>query len=440
MSRPMPTDALHRSARTTLLLVVGTATVSAVAAPAAVPKVQIVSVKAGGIPGNESSFGAAISANGQAVAFQSFANDLVADDFNDAADVFVFNRKTGETTCVSVGTDGNPAYGSSESPSVSTDGRFVVFYSDATNLVEGDVNGRGDIFVRDMKKGITTRVSVSTSGDAANADSAFASISANGRFVAFQSSASNLADDAGGSQTDIFVHDRTKGTTVSASRDAAGASANSYSFHPTISKDGRYVAFDSLATNLVANDTNDRPDVFVKDLKKGTTTRVSVDSAEGEANGDSALGRISSNGRVVAFYSEAADLVSGDTNGVRDIFVRDLKAGTTTRVSVGASGGEANGLSNEPALSADGKFVAFVSDAANLTAGDTNGMSDAFVHDLKSHTTTRVSVDAVGTAANGRSYAPSIADKGKFTAFHSGASNLAAGDVNDSVDVFVVRK
>ncbi len=173
-----------------------------------------------------------------------------------------------------------------------------------------------------------------------------------------------------------------------------GSEANDSSLFPAISADGRYVAFTSLASNLVPGDTNGVQDIFVHDRQTGKTTRVSVDSAGSEVNGISILPAISADGRYVAFTSFASNLVAGDTNGLTDIFVHDRQTGKTTKVSVDSAGSEANGFSLLPVISADGRFVTFTSFASNLVAGDRNGVQDVFVHDRQTEETARVSADS----------------------------------------------
>src|SRR5207249_1268748 len=205
--------------------------------------------------------------------------------------------------------------------------------------------------------------------------------------------------------------------------------------HPALSADGRFVAFGSDATNLVAGDTNGTTDVFVHDRQTGTTERVSVASGGGtQGNGKSggffAFPALSADGRFVAFQSDATNLVAGDTNGTTDVFVHDRQTATTERVSV-------NGFSAGPALSADGRFVAFHSTGSNLVAGDTNGATDVFVHDRQTGTTERVSGASDGTQGNDASAGPALSADGRLVAFHSSATNLVAGDANRAYDVFV---
>jgi Tol biopolymer transport system component len=424
---------------------------------------------------------ASISANGRFVAFLSGATNLVADDTNGLDDIFVRDLQAGTTQRVSVDSSETEANGRSlPRPSISADGRYVAFHSEASNLVEGDTNGFWDVFVRDLKAGTTERmteqVSVDSSGtrtvtQANNHSSAGdrTSISADGRFVAFISEASNLvppgSDDPG---TDVFVHDRDSdvngifdepgGTDnervnlVSGRNEAWGS--NGYDFHPSISGDGRYVAWVSSASNLVAGDTNTGTapgyDVFVRDRQTWSTVRVSVDSFERQASLGAACQffctpnqktdvSISADGRYVTWNTFASDLVEGDTNGHDDIFVRDRTAGTTERVSVSGCGTQADGRSGIPRISADGRYVAFHSFASNLVAGDTNGLNDAFVRDLQAGTTERSSVDSSGsqTESGGGSGSPSMSADGRFVAFSSSNTDLVADDTNGFGDVFV---
>jgi len=250
-----------------------------------------------------------------------------------------------------------------------------------------------------------------------------------------------VSDDTNGT-LDIFVRDLTAGTTVRASLDSSGVEGNSISDSPSLSADGSRVAFASVANNLVSGDTNLWSDIFVRDLAAGTTTRVSVDSSGAQSNqasygDDDGPPSLSADGTRVAFVSWAGNLVSGDTNGLPDVFVRDLSAGTTQRVSVSSAGSQADFASYHPSLAGDGSRVAFHSYATNLVSGDTNSVSDVFVRDLTAGTTVRVSVDAVGAQGNHASIKPSLSADGTRVAFESSASNLVSGDTNNRRDVFV---
>src|SRR5213078_3528455 len=323
----------------------------------------------------------------------------------------VRDRQTGMTARVSVASDGTQANNVSSYPALSADGRFVAFQSDATNLVVGDTNGKTDVFVHDRQTGTTERVSVASGGGTQGTGNsggffAFPALSADGRLVAFQSDATNLvAGDTNGA-TDVFVHDRQTGATERVSVTSGGRQGNGFSAGPVLSADGRFVAFHSAATNLVTGDTNGAADVFVHDRQTGTTERVSVASGGTQSNAASLGSALSADGRFVAFQSDATNLVAGDTNGATDVFVHDRQTGATERVSV-ASGGGTQGNRNSggffafPALSAAGRLVAFQSAATNLVADDTNGATDVFVHDRQTGTTERVRVASGRTQGNG---------------------------------------
>jgi Tol biopolymer transport system component len=287
---------------------------------------------------------------------------------------------TGTTTRASVSSAGAQANGgASQFPVISADGRLIVFQSSATNLVAGDTNAQQDVFVHDMTSGVTTLVSVSSAGVQANQLCSEQAISADGRYVGFSSFASTLliGDDNG--LTDVFVRDLANNITTRVSVSSAGVQANQASFHPVLSQDGRYVAFTSNASNLVANDVAGFRDVFVRDRSSNTTTRESVSTAGAEANNASTLESISGDGRYLSFSSLASNLVPPDTNGFEDIFVRDRSSGTTALVSMSAAGVRTDNTSTQPTISADGHFIGFYSMATNLVPNDNNGVQDIFV-------------------------------------------------------------
>lgn len=348
--------------------------------------VERVSVGESGVQANGASIYPSLSNGARYVAFESDATNLVSGDLNGQNDIFVRDRKTGTTERVNVDSSGVEATGGhSYFASISGNGAVVAFSSSATNLVAGDGNGRMDVFVHDRKTGETTRVSVNSAGIEGNGDSlayANAAVGSGGRFIPFFSGASNLvAADTNGA-SDVFVHDRKLHQTTRMSVDSTGVQANGPSFEPTISANGRFLAFSSIATNLVAGDGNAVADVFVHDRKTGETTRVSVASAGGEANGHSGQPSISKDGRFVAFYSAASNLVADDTNGALDVFVHDRKTGTTVRASVASGGAPGNATSFTPVISGNGRAVVFESDATNLIPFDVNAQGDVFVRTL----------------------------------------------------------
>jgi Tol biopolymer transport system component len=388
-----------------------------------------------------------VSADGGFVAFTSEATNLVPGDTNQQSDVFVYPRQSGVIEWISVGSSGAPGNGASYAPSLSADGRFVAFQSLASNLVAADTNAKGDVFVRDRQNGTLELVSVDASGAQGDGNSFAPAISGDGRFVAFNSRATNLVAGDTNGLIDTFVHDRQSGATervsvATGAGQASGVQLNNPTYpYVAISGDGRFVAFWSNAPNLVAGDTNTRLDIFVRDRASATTERVSVDSFGTEALGESRNPSISADGRFVAFVSVASNLVAGDTNTRDDVFVRDRTNGTTERVSVSTGGAQTNNLTPgqsawDCAISANGHYVSFGSSATNLVAGDSNSYNDIFVHDRTNGVTERVSVDSVGGQANFSSYHSSISGDGRVVAFSSEASNLVLADHNGRTDIF----
>ena len=407
------------------------------------------SVSSNNAQGNAGSTVAAITPDGRFVLFGSSASNLVLGDTNGFMDAFVHDRLTGTTERVSVSSSGAQGNGDSmtgdlsgDGGAITPDGRFVAFNSLASNLVPGDVNGVGDVFVRDRVTGTTEIVSVNSSGVQGNFGSGIAppSISGNGTLVAFDSQATNLEPGQNG-QEGVFVHNRITGKTIEVSVNSSGVEGNGFSLGPTISRDGRFVVFFSFASNLVSGDTNGAPDIFVRNLSAGTTERVSVDSSGVEGNGGSGgpldLPDISADGRFVAFSSTATNLVPGDTNGVPDIFVHDRVTGVTERVSVSSTGVQSDGTSFfKPVITPDGRFVAFTDRGTNLVPGDTNFVDDVFVRDRLNGLTERISLNSTGGEAPDGGFRPAISDNGLVVAFTS-LDPLVPGDTNNVDDAYV---
>jgi len=338
------------------------------------------------------------------------------------------------TTRVSLASTGAQTSNESAWPSITPDGRFVAFGSFANNLVSGDTNGAYDVFVRDRLTWFTERVSVDSNGVQGNAVSATPVISGDGRYVAFGSDATNLVPGDTNASADVFVHDRLSGSTIRVTVDSAGNQANDRSYSPSFSADGRYVCFYGLASNLVPGDTNNLSDVFVHDCQAGTTVRVSVDSNGVQGNGTSGDARMSGDGRFVVFSSIANNLVPGDTNGWYDIFVHDLQTGVTTRASVNSSGVETGGF--DPRISDDGRFVLFLGISPNLPGG-VNGYGQVYLRDMQSGVTTLVSAEVGGALGNDTSEWCQLSGDGRYAAFVSYATNLVLLDTNSCADVFV---
>jgi Tol biopolymer transport system component len=369
--------------------------------------------------------------------------------------------RAGSTTRVSVASDASQANQSCGSSSMSADGRLVAFESMASNLVPGDTNNCWDVFVHDRQTGATTRVSVASDGSQGNAESRHPSISADGRYVAFDSLASNLVAGDTNARRDVFLHDRQTGATSRVNVASDGTQAEGYSGWPGLSADGRYVVFESGAPNLTPGDANERLDVFLHDRQAAQTTRVSVASDGTQGNGDSQAASLSADGRYVAFRSDAANLVPGDTNGEGDVFVRDRQGGTTTRASVDSAGNQGLSVSSQPSVSADGRYVAFAS-GSNLGVQSANAggggpvtvlpvsaldlrpsgyrhprADHVWVHDRLTGETRCVSVTSDGAPQPRRSYGPRIGGDGRYVAFSSCARQLVPGDTNWHLDAFV---
>lgn len=388
----------------------------------------------------------------------------------------------GRTFLASLSSDENQANRPSFQPSISADGPWVAFATDASNAVPGDTNGVDDVFVRDMNGTNTVRISLSTGGAQGNDDSNSPAISSDGRFVAFVSQADNLLGTCGefpcdiNSGADVFVRDRDNDgdglfdedgavTTRIVSVDDNGEAAFGTNNDPAISADGRFVAFvsNSSGGDLDPANLNDNRDVFVRDRDTDVDgiydepglvdTQLVSRSGGSEGNRDSLDPTISANGQLIAFSSTATNLdsVTTDTNGVSDIYLRDRAAPSTTRVSLSTTEGQANGGSVQPSIDAFGRYVAFASDATNmLTTPDANGtVTDVFVRDRDADldgifgepgagsSTGLASVASNGVQGNGRSFDPDITADGRYIAFVSSASNLRRGDTNRAQDIYV---
>ena len=434
-------------------------------APAAAATTTRVNVSDTGSQLTGWSYGASLSADGRHVGFESEAANAVPGDTNGTMDAFVRDLDARRTVRVSVSTSGVQAAGSSASPAVSRSGRYVAFTSDTTNLVAGDTTGEGyeDVFLRDRDTdadGIfdeagavaTTRVSLTSAGGEPNASSVRPAIG-DGRHVAFMSIANNIvAGDT--NEEDVFVRHAVNSRTVRVSVSTSGKQANDWSWNPSISRSGRWVAFTSEASNLVASDTNGHAyDVFVHDRDADRdgifdeagavrTTRVSVGAILDGAGAQS--GRISADGRHVTFMAHRSA-----SSTTWDVFARDLRTGRTTLVSRSSGGAAGNASSQAPAVSANGRYVSFESDASNLVRGDTNRVKDAFIRDRDTDAdgvldepgavrTTRASVSSAGRQANGETFSPVVSAEGTHVTFASEATDLTSTrDSNAVMDVFL---
>jgi uncharacterized repeat protein (TIGR01451 family) len=348
---------------------------------------EIVSVSSNGSQGEGFSSAPAISDDGRFVAFDSDAANLVQGDQNNTTDVFRHDRETGETILISVNSAGQQGDNSSHAPAISADGRFVVFHANSS-LAPEDTNQQTDVYVRDVQAGITTLVSIGFDGAAGNNTSFIQDINGDGRFVTFVSDSTNLIpNDVQDFEANVYVRDLVAGTTELVSVGSEGTRANVGFFdRPSISANGRFVAF-STGDSLVPEDTRQFSlDIYLRDRQLGTTELISVNSDEVPGNGRSEGPSVSADGRFVAFESDSSNIVSPDepAGGFfpdEDIFVRDRQAGVTYRVSESSAGEEGNARSLGSTISADGLVTAFSSDASNLVPNDTNFVTDIFVHD-----------------------------------------------------------
>lgn len=406
------------------------AAAAAVASPAHAALTRV-SVGTRGEQGDEHAFDASVSAHGRYVVFASRATTLVPRDANGRRqDVFLRDTRTGRTTIVGLSSRDRQVPGNTSQPVISASGRFVAFVSGSRRLVPGDTNGARDVFVRDLSRGTTTRVSVSSSGRqgtrsdrefAYSADSTAPVISGNGRFVAFASIATGLVPRDTNGDYDAFVHDRATGRTTRESLTPSGRqTCCSYSGPTDITPDGRVLVFNSQATNIVRGDT-DGPDVFVRDRDRGTTRRVIASDSQGR---QSFGGRVSDDGRVVAFRTAPAS-DGPDAGGEEDVFVYDLRSGAGVRI-----GGDPPG---EPVVLGD---IAGGGRSVSFSRATAEGY-DAYVRDLDTGETTRVSVGDGGTRGDRGSFAGAFSADGRYLLFSSRATNLVPGDTNNRADVFL---
>lgn len=354
---------------------------------------ELVSLTSTGTQGNQSVSFPQISADGRYITFVSRATNFVPNDTNNRGDIFLRDRQTNTTERISIASDGTQGNSITDwRAPISADGRFVAFSSHSNNLVPGDTNGWFDVFVRDRFLGQTTRVSVASDGTQGNDHSGYAvhpNISTDGRFVTFISEATNLTSIPTTGINKIFVHDRITGETTLESINDAGVPANGPSWTPDISNDGRFVTFQSEASNLAPNDTNQTGDIFLKDRLTQIITLVTRGYDGTPANLGSVYPRISGDGRFITFTSHANNLVPNDTNECEigsevcgETYVYDHLTGLVQRISWGFDGSETNGyITSASNITPDGRYIVLGSDASNLVISDTNGFVDVFLFD-----------------------------------------------------------
>jgi Tol biopolymer transport system component len=424
-------------------LIIATSTLVVVGAAQATTNGTVrVSTNAAGTQANGGSFLPSVSRDGRLVAFKSTGTNLHPADTNGFADVFVKDMSTGAVTLVSANMAGGSGNGDSDEPSLSADGRYVSFTSTASDLVPGDTNGVKDVFRRDLKKKRTDLISVANNGDQATGYAGGSSINGDGRFVAFGSPASNLPDGIVGTHTwsQIYLRDMLAQRTILVSANASGGAGNSSSRHPSISEDGRYLGYTTAATDLIVPDANGSiSDIHLWDWRTGQTIRASDSNAGVQVDDESYFVAVSATGRYIAFTSAATNLGLPNPSGVWQVYLRDQVTGFTEAVSLDPNKQEGNGYSQWPSVSADGRYVAFESLASDLVALDANGEFDIFVRDRTASTTTRVSLSETGGDPDGRSVWAVISADGATVTFESRGTNVVMPDVTGrATDVYQV--
>jgi Tol biopolymer transport system component/uncharacterized membrane protein YgcG len=396
---------------------------------------ELVSVGSGsaGGQGSQPSVNADVSGDGRYVVFESRARELVPGDLRGATDVFVRDRLLKETTRVSVGIGGAEANGESKEPAISADGEWIAFQSAASNLVPGDTNAATDIFLVHRRSGAITRASVDSQGGQAAGGSERPSISGDGGVVAFTSAAADLVPGDTNRVQDVFVYRRTSKQTSMVSKTHSGGLLAGPSFHPDVSRDGRWVAFITQADSVLASDPYRNYDSYLTDLSAGRTVSVGVGDSGAALPGDNWDARVSADGRYVAFRAGSA------VGGPPQIRRFDRTTNKSVLISQTGDGEPGNQMSLAPAISDDGNLIAFHSAASDLVGGDQNGQFDVMVRDVKSGVVNRYSVSPTGEGGNRESYNPVLSGNGGTLVFESLASNLVAGAANGVWDIFAIE-
>jgi len=372
----------------------------------------------------------AISDDGRFVVFESVGYTLVENDTNEKSDIFLRDRELQTTVRITKGIKSEQANGGSYSPKITGDGRYIVFTSDASNLVSDDTNNIRDIFIYDFISKTTERITVSEIGEQFNKMNMLPNISDDGRFIVFASLATNWGDDDINGRWDALLHDREAQKTITVNVSGGGL--------PNISADGQFVCFSDPISNIVENDTNGENDIFLYNVLTKQNARVNVASDGTESNGYSSLCSLSADGRYIAFQSDGTTLVSDDTNGSTDIFVHDRVLQTTERVSLSNTGEEGNNHNNYPALAKDGNYIVFKSYSTNFD--NIKQGVNLFIKDRQTGDIKLVSYSTDGTerdSVDATFMHPSISGDGQHIAFQSLQTNLVQDDTNNTFDTFV---
>ncbi len=409
-------------------------------AEAAVGDLVLVSRKsgAGGAKGNGTSYNASISGDGKKVAFDTRASNLDKADKDTSNDVYVRNLGNNKLTLVSrKGTNGPKGNNGSDSPSLSADGNRVAFVSYASNLHPGDTDYTADIYVKDLNTGEIWLASTSAAGVKATGSNSDPALSGDGTRVAFASAASNLHPKDPDSLWDIYVKDLVTGELWLASANQKGVKSDKSSFKPDLSGNGARVVFQSYATNLDAKDKDDRVDIYVKDLASGNLILASTNASGKKSNGHSQSPSISDTGHKVAFDSYATNLHSRDKDTTGDIYVKTLSSGAIALASTLPNGRkhERGGSSHEPRLSGDGTKVVFLT-YTGMLAKDTNNAGDIYMKTLGSGALALVSQTKGGKLGDGVSVAPEFSNDGSRVAFVSYARNFVSADKLGDTDIY----
>ncbi len=354
----------------------------------------LVSRSSTGELGNQHSTEPDISDDGRFVVFTSKASNFIESassrkrgdgthDRGPGLSIYLHDRDTGMTRIVSVASDGTPGSGRSWLPSISGNGRFVLWTSHANNLVPGDVNRiKRDPFIHDTMTGVTQFVDLSSQGKHVWSGGSYGAASYDGRYVSFQSKANDLVPNDNNRDFDVFVRDMVLGVTTRVSIGTDGTEGDFIAEKSDISNDGRFVVFQTKSV-LVPEDTNGKIDIYVRDMWLNTTSLISLSSTGEQGDQDSTKPRMTGDGRFIAFLSKASNLVSDDNNGKQDLFVHDRHTGETVRASLTAEGGESSGMTTHHSLAADGQFVVFASNAKDLVDQRPGRRSSVYVHELR---------------------------------------------------------
>ncbi len=399
-----------------------------------------ISEASNGTGGNDWSGYPAISSDGRTIVFYSTASNLVNGDTNGAADVFAYSVPTGAMSRVSVNSDGDQATGPSSFPSVSSDGTRILFISSAANLDPRPVGAFGDLYLHETTTRTTTRLTAGWDGNPINGEIRDPEISDDGNTVVFATDASNIVTGDYNGYRDVFVMDISDPATPSTTRISTahtGGDTNEHSYQPAASGDGSTILFTSYATNIVPDDTNTALDVFAYDRATEVTTRISLTSAGGQANAHSDQPDISSDGNTIVFHSRATNMTADDGWWDYDVYLLDVLTGDLSLISTALDGSPGNEVSRNPRISADGATIVYESDATDLVDADTNGLTDVFAFEIASGTTVRVSVATDGSQVDDETwYYADVSGDGSRVVYPSPATTLIAVDGNAEADVF----